>query len=154
MNAGQRSGAQAWNGVQGLPGGAKGSASTPPKYVEENIKPEDLKPEMGIEDPRMEVSRQHSQDSVEHASLLLSPGSDGGAEGGPGWLPGDDDCPVCGLWDGQENSPSTVGGVIRRYTIKTYEVMRMIPGATVSFAVWATKCVIHLMCHDRGGHPP
>lgn len=43
----------------------------------------------------------------------------------------------------QENSPSTVGGVIRRYTIKTYEVLRSIPGLTVTYSVWATRSVSH-----------
>lgn len=43
----------------------------------------------------------------------------------------------------QENSPSTVGGVIRRYTIKTFEVLRSIPGLTVTYSLWATRSVHH-----------
>jgi len=71
------------------------SLPPPPRYVEEGFKPEDLKPEQGVEDPRKE-----------------------------------------------ENSPSTVGGVVRRYTLKGFEILQALPGAVVSFTVMAGKYLV------------
>ena len=42
----------------------------------------------------------------------------------------------------EENSPSTVGGVVRRYTIKGAESLRALPGAVFSFTVMAGKYVV------------
>ena len=65
------------------------SASSPQAaYVEDGIKPEDLKPEQGVEDPRIE-----------------------------------------------ENSPSTVVGIMRRYATMAGRVLIAIPGATYQFTV-------------------
>lgn len=36
-----------------------------------------------------------------------------------------------------------MGGVIRRYTIKTFEVLRSIPGLTVTYSLWATRSDLH-----------
>ena len=73
-----------------------GSAPTPPpRYVEEGFKPEDLKPEQGVEDPRKE-----------------------------------------------ENSPSTVGGVVRRYSMKGFSALRTLPGMVLSFTVMAGRWVV------------
>lgn len=41
----------------------------------------------------------------------------------------------------EENSPSTVGGVLKRYTIKAFEALRAMPGAVYSVTVWAGKVV-------------
>lgn len=38
-----------------------------------------------------------------------------------------------------ENSPSTVGGIVMRYTTKTIGVIKAIPGAVVSFTYVAIK---------------
>lgn len=62
------------------------------RYVEEGFKPEDLKPEQGVEDPRKE-----------------------------------------------ENSPSTVGGIVRRYANKATALAIATPGAIVNFTVWLSK---------------
>ena len=42
----------------------------------------------------------------------------------------------------EENSPSTVGGVVRRYTNKGFEILRALPGAVVSFTVMAGKYLV------------
>jgi len=39
----------------------------------------------------------------------------------------------------EENSPSTVGGIVKRYSNKTVEAISKVPGATVSFMAAATR---------------
>ncbi|TFJ85538.1 hypothetical protein NSK_003047 [Nannochloropsis salina CCMP1776] len=71
------------------------NAQTPPRYVEEGIKPEDLKPAQGVEDPRKE-----------------------------------------------ENSPATVAGILKRYTMKALHGLQILPAAIFSFTVTAGRWMI------------
>lgn len=42
----------------------------------------------------------------------------------------------------EENSPSTVGGVLRRYSNKALAALMALPGAVYSFTVWAGKWLV------------
>lgn len=42
----------------------------------------------------------------------------------------------------EENSPSTVGGVVKRYGIKALEALRALPGAVYALTLWAGKLVV------------
>jgi hypothetical protein len=80
-------------GEGGASASAPGSqASGPARYFEEKFKPDEIKPEQGVEDPRKE-----------------------------------------------ENSPSTVGGIVRRYYLKTADLLKRVPSATYHFTTAAVR---------------